>query len=179
MKAEPFIQQTLMPLVGHMGYLVGEGQFTVAQEHILSALVKEQLVLMRAKSRKAKSESRLVMTTPEGDLHDMGIVISATLAAENSVKTLFLGPSTPKMDLCESCIRYKATHLLLASTVSEKEGAKESLYSYVNFLDKNLPKKVHILIAGRNTFEFKAKLERPVTYLKSMEEYIAYLKQLE
>lgn len=179
MKAESFIQQTLMPLVGHMGYLVGEGQFTVAQEHILSALIKEQLVLMRAQSRKTKSNSRLVMTTPEGDLHDMGIVISATLAADNAVKTLFLGPSTPKVDLCESCIRYKATHLLLSSTVSEKEGAKESLYSYVHFLDKNLPKKVHLIIAGRNTIEFKAKLDRPVTHMKTMEEFMTYLKELE
>lgn len=179
MNVAAFIQQTLMPLVGHMGYLVGEGQFTVAQEHILSALIKEQLVLMRAQSRKTKSNSRLVMTTPEGDLHDMGIMISATLAADNAVKTLFLGPSTPKVDLCESCIRYKATHLLLSSTVSEKEGAKESLYSYVHFLDKNLPKKVHLIIAGRNTIEFKAKLDRPVTHMKTMEEFMTYLKELE
>lgn len=178
-KTETYIREILLPLVGQMSYLVGEGQFTVAQEHIMSALIKEQLVLLRAKSRKYKSQSRLVITTPEGDLHDMGIVISATLAAEKAVHTLFLGPSTPKSDLCESCIRYKGTHLLLSSTVSEREGAKESLYAYMNFLDKNLPRKVHFLIAGRNTADFKPKIDRPMTLLKTMDEYIDFLKKLE
>lgn len=177
-KTEIFIRDVLMPLVGHMGYLVGEGQFTVAQEHILSALIKEQLVLLRAKSRKNKSQSRLIITTPEGDLHDMGIVISATLAADQAVHTLFLGPSTPKSDLCESCIRYKGTHLLLSSTVSEREGAKESLYAYINFLDKNLPRKVHFLIAGRNTANFNVKIDRPLTVLKTMNEFMEFLKKL-
>jgi DNA-binding transcriptional MerR regulator len=178
-KTESYVRNILMPLVGHMGYLVAEGQFTVAQEHILSALVKEQLVLLRAKSRKNKSQSRLVITTPEGYLHDMGIVISATLAADQAIHTLFLGPSTPKSDLCESCIRYKGTHLLLSSTVSEREGAKESLYAYMNFLDKNLPRKVHFLIAGRNTADFNPKIDRPMTLFKTMDEFIEFLKNLD
>lgn len=178
-KVDAYIREILMPLVGHMGYLVGEGQFTVAQEHILSALLKEQLVLLRAKSSKSKSQARLVITTPEGDLHDMGIMISATLAGDQALHTLFLGPSTPKSDLCESCIRYKGTHLLLSSTVSEREGAKESLYSYIHFLDKNLPRKVHFLIAGRNTADFNPKLDRPMTLLKTMDEFIHFIKKLD
>lgn len=177
-KIESYIREALMPLIGHMGYLVGEGQFTVAQEHILSALVKEQLVLLRAKARKNKSQSRLVITTPEGDLHDIGIVISAALAADQAVHTLFLGPNTPKSDLCESCIRYKGTHLLLSSTISEHEGAKESLYSYIHFLDKNLPRKVHFLIAGRNTADFNPKIDRPMTLVKTMDEFISIVKKL-
>lgn len=177
-KTQIFVQQTLMPLIGQMGLLVGKEQFSVAQEHILSALIKEQLVLLRAQSKKAKSKSRLVITTPEGDMHDMGIMISTTLAADHGVKTLFLGPSTPKADLCESCIRYSGTHLLVSSTVSEKEGAKESLYSYIHFLDKNLPRKVHFIVAGRNTAAFNPKLERPMTMLKTMDEFITLLKEL-
>lgn len=177
-KSEHFVMETIMPLASYMGYLVGEHQFTVAQEHILSALLKEQLVLIRTGATKKKLKSRLLITTPEGDLHDMGIGVSATLSSEYGAPTLYLGPSTPKADLCESCIRYNGTHILLSSTISEKEGAKESLYSYINFLDKNLPKKVHLLLAGRNTADFKPKLERDLTLLKNMNDFVEFLKKL-
>ncbi|MFS4460679.1 MerR family transcriptional regulator [Bdellovibrio sp. HCB2-146] len=177
-KPDTYVLDHLVPLAGEMGILVAEGQFSVAQEHILSALIKDQLILTRSESKKAKSKSRLVLTTPEGDLHDMGIMIGSSLGSYLGLHTLFLGPSTPKKDLCETCIRYNSTHLLLASTVSEQEGAKESLYSFVNFLDRNLPQEITFLIAGRNSQGLHLKLKRKVQFISSMPEFWTVLKSL-
>ncbi|QLY26414.1 MerR family transcriptional regulator [Bdellovibrio sp. KM01] len=178
MKPVAFVTDILTPLAGQMGYLVGAGQLSVGQEHILSAFIKEQLILIQSAKKNAKSKARLIMTTPDGDLHDMGIAFASSLSRLEKIQTLFLGPSTPKIDLSETCLRYNATHLLISSTVSEEEGAKESLFSYINFLDRNLPGNVVFLLAGRNTMQTDLNLKRPLVTFRSMSEYHAYLKDL-
>ncbi|HEY1079364.1 MAG TPA: MerR family transcriptional regulator, partial [Bdellovibrio sp.] len=174
-----YIMDFILPTIQQMNLQVGQGQFSLAQEHILSALIKEQLILSKHNSkRKKNAQSKFVLTTPDGDLHDMGLVISSALCSHYGLQTLFLGPSTPKKDLCETALRFGASHILLASTVSEKEGAKTSLFSYVNFLDRNLPSSVSLLLAGRNTFNFSVSLQRQCKVLTSMQELIENLKAL-
>ncbi|QDK36878.1 MerR family transcriptional regulator [Bdellovibrio sp. NC01] len=178
LKPDMFIANLLTPLAGQIGQQVAHGQLTVGQEHILSAFIKEQLILVQKESKKTKAKSRLVMTTPEGDLHDLGISFASSLSRIEGLKTLYLGPSTPKKDLSETCLRYDATHLLISSTVSENEGAKESLFSYINFLDRNLPSQIVFLLAGRNTAQLKLNLKRDVVIFSSMSEFQSYLKDL-
>ncbi|NUN07003.1 MAG: MerR family transcriptional regulator [Bdellovibrio sp.] len=174
-----YVLEFILPTIQQMNSLVAAGHFSVAQEHILSALIKEQLILSKQNSKRKKaSRSKFVLTTPEGDMHDMGLVISSALCSYHGVQTLFLGPSTPKKDLCETALRFGASHILLASTVSEQEGAKTSLFSYVNFLDRNLPQNISLLLAGRNTFGFSVSLQRQCKVLTSMEELIENLKAL-
>lgn len=178
LEPDAFVTSILTPLAGQMGHLVAAGQLSIGQEHILSAFIKEQLILVQTESKKKKSKSRIVMTTPEGDLHDMGIAFASSLSRLEGIQTLFLGPSTPKKDLSETCLRYKATHLLISSTVSEKEGAKESLFSYVNFLDRNLPPKIVFLLAGRNAIHMDLNLKRNVINFISMGEFQNYLREI-
>ncbi|QDK44592.1 hypothetical protein DOM22_05170 [Bdellovibrio sp. ZAP7] len=178
MKPVAFVTDILTPLAGQMGYLVAAGQLSVGQEHILSAFIKEQLILIQSAKKNAKSKARLVMTTPDGDLHDMGIAFASSLSRLEKIQTLFLGASTPRKDLSETCLRYNATHLLISSTVSEEEGAKESLFSYINFLDRNLPGNVVFLLAGRNTMQTDINLKRPFVIFHSMTEYHTYLKDI-
>lgn len=178
MKPEIYIADILTPLAGQIGYSVAQAQLSVGQEHILSAFIKEQLILVQKETKKNKLKSRLVMTTPEGDLHDLGISFASSLSRIAGLKTLYLGPSTPKKDLSETCLRYNATHLLISSTVSENEGAKESLFSYINFLDRNLPSHIVFLLAGRNTTQTNLNLKRDVALFSSMSEFQNYLKSL-
>lgn len=171
-----FLKSTLPTLIAKMNSLVDAGQFSIAQEHIFSALVKEQIFLVRShRNRVPKSKARFVITSPEGDMHDMGLAIASTINYQKRIHTLPLGPNTPKKDLCETCLRYQSSHLLLTSTISEKEGAKESLFAYIQFIDKNLPKKIVLILAGRNTSGLLPNLERPMKVLSSFDDYIKYL----
>jgi hypothetical protein len=82
---------------------------------------------------------------------------------------LFLGPNTPKKEICETALRLGATHVLLAATVTKKEGAKEDFYSFVNFLDQNLPAEIQFWLAGRAAGEIH--LKREVVQLSSLSEF--------
>ena len=127
--AHEFIYEIILPLLSEIGNQVAQKKLSVAQEHILSAFIKEHLYLLRKEGPAARSDLRLVLAGQEGDFHELGLLIALVLASHFGIKPLFLGANVPKRELCETCIKFKATHLLLSSTLSKKEGAKEEILS--------------------------------------------------
>lgn len=177
--AEEVIFKILLPIIGYMNQLVDSGKLSITQEHFVTALLKDHLYKLKNDnfSIKAKSKDRFIFATPEGDLHDLGLLIAATLTSMQKIENLYLGAHLPKKDLAETCLRFKATHLLLATTVTEDEGAKENILSYLNFLDRHLPKKMKIWIAGRNTKNLILKSSRQIEIINSFDQFNTNLKR--
>ncbi len=173
-----FVHQFLVPLIGEMIHQVELGALTIAQEHILSSIIKEQLALLRSRAGNNKSKVRLIMASPEGDQHEIGLLIASTLAALHGIHVLYLGTQMPKRDFCEACMRYQATHALVVSTVSKAEGASEDIFEYIHFLDRHLVKNVGLWVAGRNTLALSLSLNRKFKVLKSFEEFEVSLKSI-
>jgi methanogenic corrinoid protein MtbC1 len=176
--ATEHLHGVLIPAVLEMNRLVDRGTMSISQEHIFSALIKESLSQLTSKSKKYHGKSRVVMATPEGDYHELGILIAATIADLAGTERLLLGANMPKRDLAESCIKYKATHLILSSAVSRDEGAKEDWLSLVNFLDRTLPSTVALWVAGRNAAKHSVRLQRPFQYLTSFDEFSGALNDI-
>jgi methanogenic corrinoid protein MtbC1 len=171
-----FIYGFILPLIEQFNRKVGLGQMTVAQEHILSAFIKDNLYAVRVTIRiKSQKPIRLVLATPEGDYHEIGILMASTLAAIHGVKMVYLGPNVPKEDLSETCMRFRATHLLIASTVSKKEGAKEDLHQLIHFLDSQLNPEVTLWVAGRNAYQTPFELKRDSATLESFRAFEKFL----
>lgn len=177
--SEETIFKILLPIITYMNQLVDSGKLTITQEHFVTALLKEHLYKIKNDnfSLKSKSKNRFVFATPEGDLHDLGLLIASTLTSIQKIENLYLGPHLPKKDLAETCLRFKASHLLLVTTVSESEGAKENILSYLNFLDRHLPKRMKIWIAGRNTKNLILKSSRQIEIINSFDEFNMNLKR--
>jgi methanogenic corrinoid protein MtbC1 len=169
------IGELIVPLIEQMGREVGEGRLSIAQEHILSAILKQQLHML-AQAGPKNSKIKMLMATPEGDFHELGILSAHAMACQLKIHSLFLGPNTPKKDLCETALRFGATHIVLASTLSKKEGAKEDFHSFVHFLDQNLPAGIQFWLAGRAAGAIN--LRRNSTQLSSLHEFEDRLKTL-
>lgn len=178
LKPLQFVRQFIVPLISEMSHQVDKGSLSIAQEHILSAIVRENLNLLRSQAPRGKSKTKIVFATPEGDLHEIGLLVASTLAALQGVHILYLGTQMPKRDLCETCIRYQATHVVVVSTVSKKEGATEELLEYLNFLDRHLVKKTAVWIAGRNTRHLDLNLRRDFKILKAFDEFEVLLGEV-
>lgn len=178
LSAKAYIYEFILPLISEMSSMVASGKFNVTQEHIISAYIKEHISQLQSPAKR-KSRSKIVMACPEGDFHDMGILIASRLTKIHGVDTLYLGAHFPKRDLAETCHRYGATHLLISSTVSKKEGAKEELFDYLSFLDRNLEPKTHIWVAGRNSSNASIlKLNRPYRSIQNFEEFENQLQKI-
>ena len=164
-KAIPAIEQIILPLLMGMGNLISQNRFSISQEHIISSMIKEKLYSLLSKtSSKTKSKERsikVVLATPEGDYHEIGLLMTHVILKENGIQSLYLGANMPKNELCETCLRYGATHLVLGSTVSRKNGAREELPSYLHYLNQHLPKSVTFWLGGRNFQSYQIDLTRP------------------
>lgn len=166
-----WIHNLIVPLLAELGRQVENGLFSIAQEHILSAIIKESLAFhLKAKSP-LKNAPRIVFAAPEGDFHDIGITIASFIATELRANSLFLGPHMPKSELVTVCIRYKATHLLLSSTNVQKNKTNNDLLKYLNFLDRHLDSKISIWLAGKNAEKYVLSLGRTFKITESFTDF--------
>jgi len=172
------IRNFVLPLLKELGERVASGHVTISQEHILSALLKQQLHRMQIRKINPKAKSRLLIAAPEGDFHELGILVAHAMAGSHGLRSLYLGPNSPKKELCETALRFRATNVLIGSTISRKEGAKEELYSYIHFLSQHLPKSVVLWIGGRNSSSFQAELGRKCKTFSSLLELECALEEL-
>ena len=178
--AKDLVSEFFLPVLHALSIKVDLRKVSVAQEHIVSSLIKEKIysalsfVLKAVKS--TPSKARFVLATPEGDYHEMGLLLGHLLIRIYGFTSLYLGPHTPAKELAETAIRFKATHVLIVSTVSKKEGASQSLLSYVSDVQKKVGSHLRILIAGSQR---PALDEHPLLLsLESFEAFEEYLGQL-
>ena len=157
-----------------MAHEVAAGRLSIAQEHILSSMLKQKLNRLDS-GKEVKATKKIVIASPEGDFHDLGILAANAIAIQHGVCTLYIGPNTPKNQLCETANRFGATHILVGSTVSKKEGARDDFYTFVNFLDQNLPKNVVFWLGGRSAQPIN--LKREVVNLQSLQELEQKLRE--
>lgn len=173
------IFEMILPLIKNMNELVAHDKLSIAQEHFITALLKEHLQKIKAEQFSAPTHGnkKFILATPEGDIHDLGLLIASALTSTCQIESLYLGPHVPKKDLAETCLQFKATHLLLVSTVSETEGAKENILTYLNFIERNSPKNLKIWIAGRNTHQLPEKALKEILVLKSFKDFYALINK--
>lgn len=171
LKLTDFIQQIIAPLLAQIGSEVAEKRLSISDEHIFSSFIKENLYALRSQGKVKKNNTRLIIATPEGDDHEIGILIASVIAAHAGVRVLYLGPNLPVRELCEASIKFKATHVLIASTVSKNEGAATDLLGVIHFMDQHLPEKVTLFLAGRQTEKLRLGIKRKHTIFRTIEEF--------
>ncbi len=153
-KTSELVQLFFLPLLHELAVHVVAGRASVAQEHVLSSFLKEKIysALSDLENRKIiKSPSkkvRFVLATPEGDYHEIGLLLAHLLIRSYGYTSLYLGPHTPAQDLAETALRFEASHLLIVSTVSRKDGARQHLLNFVSDVQKKMGPDLKILLAG-------------------------------
>lgn len=169
----------VVPLLAGLSRIVALGRFSIAQEHLLSSLVKELLHALRARAPVPPAHAaRVLIAAPEGDYHELGILLANVLVALHGFRTLYLGPNSPKADICETALQFGATHVLLGATVGRAEDGREALPSFVHFLDTHLPPKTTIWLGGREGASFQAVLSRSHAIFATITEFEAALRAL-
>lgn len=151
-----------LPLLQELAVQINSGIVSIAQEHVLSSLLKEKIYSVlsqldrrkqsqmnsRGPLKKGTKKIRFVLATPEGDYHEIGLLLAHLLIRSYGYTSLFLGPHTPPQDLSETALRFEASHLLIVSTVSKQGGARQHLLNFVSDVQKKMGVDTKILLAG-------------------------------
>jgi len=100
-----FALSVLSPLLQEVGARCQNGKLTVAQEHALSAIIKFHVgnLLCDCCHHFQQSDTKIILTAPEGEMHEFGILIGSLLCKHYNLPFYYLGPNMPA-DALIQCI---------------------------------------------------------------------------
>ncbi len=152
--ARDFSLKLLVPLLGEVGKMVYSGELTIAQEHAMSAIIKfhsGSILYKQIGSKMARTKS-IVLATPEGELHEFGILISALLCANYNIKFIYLGANMPWDALSEASNQIGADILLMGVSTMFQNSNLEFLEEYFTNVRSGLKSDCELWIGGMQHF---------------------------
>jgi DNA-binding transcriptional MerR regulator len=155
--AKNFALEVVLPILRHVGDLVHQGDLGIAEEHALSAILRNHLgELQRALIASSRSTFRSVLfTTLEGDYHEFGILIGSILISETGRQVHYLGTSLPTDEILRACAKLQVDDLVLGMTEIPKSHRVVEPVRELGVLDASLPQRTRIWIGGRLPSLFK------------------------
>ena len=144
----PF-EQVLLELVQPAMVEIGErwhrGEINVAVEHFATQFVRRKLASLLNIFENTARRATVVVGCAPGELHDLGVLLSALFLVRRGWHVIYLGPQVPLFDLLETVQSVKPT--LVCLSASTKETALE-LIPVARGLTEAYPQ-VHFGYGGR------------------------------
>jgi len=138
------VLDVLVPLLRAVGDRWQAGNLTIAQEHMTSQLVRNQLALLMRLHANTGGARQAVATTPTGELHELGALLAALICALNGWRVLYLGPNLPAEEIARAVLSAKAELVLLSWIGTEGVDAREQ----ITLLRATLPETVRMIAGG-------------------------------
>ncbi len=108
------IEAVVAPLLQQVGAGWAAGTLDVAHEHALSGVLRSQLGGLLRALRPAPNAPAVIIATPEGELHELGALGAALVAAGLGYRAVYLGPSVPAADIAATVEKTAACAVLLS-----------------------------------------------------------------
>lgn len=175
------IRDFFLPVLQEFAVKIEEGLISIAQEHIFSAFLKEKIYSSlsqlphEAHSSSKQGQARFVLAGPEGDYHEIGLLLAHLMIRSRGLTSLYLGPHTPAQELSETGLRFNASHILIVSTVSKSAGARRDLLAYVHEVQKVIAPTSQIIVAGPQARRLPSRPDRTIRSLQSFDELDSFL----
>ncbi len=158
------VYRVVVPLMHEVGTRWHDGQLAIAQEHLVSQLLRNLLGGMVQLFRSANPKMKMVLATPAGEAHEFGILASAMLASMAGIEAISLGTDLPAREIGEAAQRLSATVVLLAIRVVNKTTAKE-----LRTIASAIPESSQLWVGGAGIVELDlSKLGRKTVLLKDL-----------
>lgn len=152
--ARRFVLEVLTPLLRWVGGMVAINEFSIAHEHALSAVLRDQLYqTLRYGSAPAYviESPRFILATPEDDLHEFGILMAAALLSHHGIPSHLLGANLPVEALAIAVKAIRGDVVLLGNAPVPDSERKVTFEQYLIEAHRLLPKEVSIWIGGAGT----------------------------
>lgn len=109
-----FVDQTAAPLAVAVGEAWMEGSMRVYEEHLFSSTFQAFLAEVHRRLQPTAGQPRILLTTPPGESHTLGLEMVRALIADAGGDCIFLGAQTPLADLAEAASAYQVDAVALS-----------------------------------------------------------------
>ena len=140
------IEKIIYPFFEKVGVLWQTGAINPAQEHFISNLIRQKIIVAIDSLEVPTIENRkkFVLFLPESELHEIGLLIYSYVLRSAGHSVIYLGQSVPYSDLLQVCDFYKPDALV--SLITNPFPVSE-LQVFVNQLAKDFSDK-QIYLSG-------------------------------
>jgi methanogenic corrinoid protein MtbC1 len=114
MSETELIDRVIIPLMHEVGERWHDGSLRIMHEHMASAVVRS--VLSNGSRSRMRSDNApvAVVTTPAGQLHEMGALMVALNASREGWNVVYLGPNIPADEVAAAAMKRKAKLVALS-----------------------------------------------------------------
>lgn len=145
MPVDEVLDQVMGPLLFTVGSLWHQGLLSPANEHLATTTIRRVLVWMADLSVPDTGAPMIVVGTPANQLHELGAMLAATVAAGNGWRVAYLGPNLPADELARAVRHARADALALSIVYPTDDG---ELPAELRRLRNDLPPTTAIVIGG-------------------------------
>ena len=144
---ENMIIDIIYPFMEKIGVLWQTGNITPAQEHFISNLVRQKIVVaIDSLPFPQKDASKVVLFLPENELHDIGLLFYHYIIRKNGFKTFYLGQHLPYKDLKYICDLHQPQFIVTSIIASQKP---QKTRDYFETLVKDFPNTTILASGGQ------------------------------
>ena len=173
-----FIFKIVLPVMHEIEKLYLKGMYSVTQEHIISTIVGDQLHQINL-SNQGPNPDRIALATPEGNIHELPILIAEIICHVNRFSTNYLGASHPAECLSEAVNALKCKIIVMGVISSDQWNYEKKIIPYLESIDKYLKNKVIVILGGGSEVDFpEFKNIENVKVVKSFEDFDKMLIEL-
>lgn len=170
------IDQLILPLMVELGERWETGVFRISHEHLASSAVRSLLGRLLTGSSDSGFAPLLVVTTPAGQLHELGALAAAVTAVAEGWNVTYLGPNLPAEEILASLTQAPVKALALSMVYPADD---PRLADQLRLLGRHLPAQVKLLVGGRATPRYIQTVEAAGgKYLPNMQELREELRAL-
>lgn len=169
--------EVVIPLMNEIGLLWQAGTISPAQEHFISFLIKQKLLINTEKVQilePTRNDKVFVLYLPENEIHELGLMYLNYEILLNGYKTIYLGESVP-IDSLKDMKKY-FDNIVYVSYLTVQP-TKDVIDDYVkSILTEIINANSEIWFLGRMTeFIDTNSLPKTVTVFKSIEDLVKEL----
>jgi len=130
--------EIVIPLMNEIGLLWQSGTISPAQEHFISFLIKQKLLINTEKVQilePTRNDKIFVLYLPENEIHELGLMYLNYEILLNGYKTIYLGESVPIDSLKEMKNYFDNIIYISYLTV---QPTKDDLHNYISEVSANI-----------------------------------------
>jgi DNA-binding transcriptional MerR regulator/methylmalonyl-CoA mutase cobalamin-binding subunit len=150
------LEELVGPLMSWIGERWHEGMVRASEEHLATVVVKSFLIRMRTSYAAKPDAPVIVVSTPAGELHEVGALLVATASAIEGWNEFYFGPNLPATELANAASQKGARVLALSIAAP---GDSPRLSSELMDLRQMLPDSNDILVGGEGAIRHSEFLE--------------------
>jgi DNA-binding transcriptional MerR regulator len=113
------IHTVIVPLVREIGERWHRGEVSIAQEHMVTDIVRRLVISAARGYLRADNAPSLVLSTLSGERHEIGLLMCSWLAAMRRYHTHYLGIDCPPAEIARFALEVDASAVLVSMVMPE------------------------------------------------------------